>query len=59
VALNAQHELCVVQKLGGVPLTPDDILKTIEVAVRKAKELSDVVEARLNEDWTGRTVEIR
>jgi exosome complex component RRP45 len=45
--------------MGGVPLTPDDILKTIEVAVQKAKELSDVVEARLNEDWAGRTVEIR
>jgi len=59
VALNAQRELCVVQKMGGVPLTPDDVLKIIEVAVRKAKELNDVVEARLKEDWTGRTVEIR
>jgi exosome complex component RRP45 len=45
--------------MGGVPLTPDDILKIVEVAVRKAKELDDIVEARLREDWTGRTVEIR
>jgi len=59
VALNAQRELCVVQKMGGVPLTPDEILKIIQVAVRKAKELSNVVEARLREDWTGRTVEIQ
>ncbi|KAF8233755.1 ribosomal protein S5 domain 2-like protein [Tricholoma matsutake] len=59
VALNAQRELCVVQKMGGVPLTPDHVLKIIEVAVQKAKELNGIVEARLRDDWTGRTVEIR
>jgi exosome complex component RRP45 len=48
-----------VQKLGGVPLTPNEILKVVGVAVQKAKELSDIVEARLLDDWTGRTVEIR
>jgi exosome complex component RRP45 len=42
-----------------VPLTPDEILKVIGVAVQKAKELSGIVEARLRDDWTGRTIEIR
>lgn len=59
VALNAQRELCVVQKAGGVPLAPDEILRIIEVAVTKAKELDKVVEKRLKEDWATRHVEVR
>ncbi|GBE85648.1 Exosome complex component rrp45 [Sparassis crispa] len=59
VALNAQRELCVVQKAGGVPLDPEEVLRIIDVAVGKAKELDKVVEARLKEDWAGRTVEVR
>ncbi|GLB42848.1 putative 3' exoribonuclease family, domain 1 [Lyophyllum shimeji] len=58
VALNAQRELCVVQKLGGVPLDPDDVLKIVSVAVQKAKELNNVVDARLREDWEARKVEV-
>jgi len=58
-ALNAQKELCVFQKLGGVPLSPEDILKIMNVAVVKAKELHEFVENRLKEDWAGRTVEFR
>lgn len=59
VALNAQRELCVVQKLGGVPLGADEVLKIVNVAVVKAKELDKLVEARLKEDWAGRNVEVR
>jgi exosome complex component RRP45 len=57
--LNAQKELCVLQKLGGVPLSIDEILKLIDVAVIKAKEMDRLVEARLQEDWLGRKVEVR
>ena len=59
VALNAQRELCVVQKAGGVPLGPDEILGIIDVAVVRAKELDRLVEDRLKEDWKGRNVEVR
>ena len=59
VALNAQRELCVVQKAGGVPLASDEILRIVGVAVEKAKELDKLMEQRLKEDWAGRTVEVR
>ncbi|KAI0808234.1 ribosomal protein S5 domain 2-like protein [Fomes fomentarius] len=59
VALNAQRELVVVQKAGGVPLAPEDVLKIIDVAVGKARELDKLVEKRLQEDWAGRHVEVR
>ena len=59
MALNAQKEICVLQKLGGVPLGADDVLRLVDIAVVKAKEMNDLVEARLREDWTGRKVEIR
>ncbi|RDB22013.1 Exosome complex component rrp45 [Hypsizygus marmoreus] len=59
VALNAQRELCVLQKLGGVPLAMDEVLKIVDVAVQKAKELHNLVESRLREDWAGRKVEVR
>ena len=59
VALNAQRELCVIQKAGGVPLEPDEIMRIIDVAVNKAKEIDKLVEGKLKEDWEGRTVEVR
>ncbi|KAI0076663.1 ribosomal protein S5 domain 2-like protein [Panus rudis PR-1116 ss-1] len=59
IALNAQKELIVVQKAGGVPLAPDEILRIIEVAVMKVKELDRIVESRLKEDIAGRHIEVR
>lgn len=59
IALNAQRELCVVQKAGGVPLAPDEVMRIIDVAVGKAKELDRIVERRLQEDWATRHVEVR
>ncbi|KAG6816228.1 hypothetical protein H0H87_007599, partial [Tephrocybe sp. NHM501043] len=57
VALNAQRELCVVQKLGGVPLDTDEVLNIVNIAVQKAKELNILVDTRLKEDWASRKVE--
>lgn len=59
VALNAQRELCVVQKMGGVPLAVEDVLGIIDIAVTQAKTLDKLVEARLIEDWANRKVEVR
>lgn len=58
IALNAQRELCVVQKLGGVPLATDEIMKLVNISVTKAKELNLLVDTRLKEDWAGRRVEV-
>ncbi|KAG6849425.1 hypothetical protein H0H93_008573 [Arthromyces matolae] len=59
VALNAQRELCVLQKLGGVPLESDEVLKIINIAVQNAKDLNNLVDTRLKEDWASRNVEVR
>ncbi|KAK0197440.1 ribosomal protein S5 domain 2-type protein [Armillaria mellea] len=59
VALNAQRELCVVQKMGGIPLVAEDVLKIINISVTKVKELDALVEDSLREDWKGRHVEVR
>ena len=59
IALNAQKELCVVQKFGGVPLSADHLLAYINTAVTKAKELDTIVEENLRRDWAGRRVEVR
>ncbi|EIM80688.1 ribosomal protein S5 domain 2-like protein [Stereum hirsutum FP-91666 SS1] len=59
LALNAQRELCVVHKAGGLPLAPEEVLRAVEVAVGKARELEKFLEGRLREDWKGRNVEVR
>jgi len=59
IALNAQREMCVLQKAGGVPLASDEILRLVDVAVDRAKELDKLVETRLREDWESRNVEVQ
>ncbi|CAK5268809.1 unnamed protein product [Mycena citricolor] len=58
VALNAQRELCVVQKLGGVPCDISDILRLINVAVDEAKRWDELIATKLKEDWDERNVEL-
>ncbi|KAI0041550.1 ribosomal protein S5 domain 2-like protein [Auriscalpium vulgare] len=59
LALNAQRELCVVHKAGGVPLTPEEVLSAVNIAVQKAKELEKMVDARVREDWAMKKIEVR
>ena len=59
LALNAQREICVLQKAGGVPLLPDEIVRLVGIAVQRVKELDGVVETALKTDWAGRKVEVR
>ncbi|KIJ98578.1 hypothetical protein K443DRAFT_680686 [Laccaria amethystina LaAM-08-1] len=59
IALNAQKEICVLQKLGGVPLETEEVLTLVNVAVGKAKELHGFLDTQLREDWVGRKVEVR
>lgn len=58
IALNAQRELCVVQKAGGVPLSPMEILRIVAVSTEKSKELDRLVRERLEDDWKTRDVEV-
>ena len=58
IALNAQRELCVVQKAGGVPLSPAEILRVVSVSTEKSKELDKFVKERLEDDWKTRDVEV-
>jgi len=58
IALNAQRELCVVQKAGGVPLAPAEMLRIVAVSTDKSRELDRFVTERLEEDWRTRTVEV-
>ncbi|EIW77330.1 ribosomal protein S5 domain 2-like protein [Coniophora puteana RWD-64-598 SS2] len=59
VALNVQRELCVLHKAGGLPLEPAEVMKVVQRATFLVKELDELVEARLREDWEGRHVEVR
>lgn len=58
IALNAQRELCVVQKAGGVPVSPAEIVRIIAVSADRAKALDGLVSGRLAEDWRTRRVEV-
>lgn len=58
IALNAQRELCVVQKAGGVPLSASEIVRIVGVCTDKSKELDRFVRDRLEEDWKTRRIEV-
>ncbi|KAG8817464.1 hypothetical protein FRC17_011220 [Serendipita sp. 399] len=59
IVLNAQSEICVLQKNGGVPLDQEAILRLVDVAVGKAKEIESLVEKSLQKDWGERHLEVR
>ncbi|KAG8744049.1 hypothetical protein FRC10_010938 [Ceratobasidium sp. 414] len=59
LALTPAREICTVQKAGGLALGADDMLRLVDLAARRAKELSAFVEKRLKEDLSSRVIEIR
>ncbi|KAG2158010.1 ribosomal protein S5 domain 2-type protein [Suillus bovinus] len=58
IAMNAQREICVLHKAGGVPTAPEEVLRLINVTSILVKDLDKRVEARLLEDWEGRKIEV-
>lgn len=50
VAANGEGEVCLVQKMGGVPTDALLLLRCVDVAVSKVKELTQVVKAALELD---------
>ena len=50
VAANTQREVCLISKMGGVPTDALVLLRCVEVAVGKVRELSKVLHQALEED---------
>ncbi|KAG8979607.1 hypothetical protein FRB90_008049, partial [Tulasnella sp. 427] len=59
LALNAQKELCVMHKAGGMPMSVEEIMRCVRIGVERVKEVSRMVNDALDEDWKGRAVEVR
>ena len=51
IALNVQREICVLQKLGGLSLAAEEVIKVVNIVVGQAKETEKLVEGALREDW--------
>jgi len=59
LSLNAQRELCVLSKAGGLPMSVNEIMVCLQVAEVRAKALTELLTQRLETDWKGRIVELR
>jgi exosome complex component RRP45 len=59
IALTKHADLCVVQKAGGIPLTVEEVMHVTRVGVERVREVNEIIEQRLSEDWSGRRVEVR
>lgn len=54
ITLNAQHELCAMQKSGGLALTAQQLVQATQVAQVKVVELSTAIESALKTDKDAR-----
>lgn len=59
LTLNAQSEICVLSKAGGVPLPADDIMRVVMIGVQRVREVDALVKAALEKDAKRRIVEVR
>lgn len=59
LTVNSQQEICVVAKMGGVPMSGDEIMRVVMMASDKVKELDAVIKEALLRDAKQRVVEIR
>lgn len=50
VAANGEGEVCLVQKMGGVPTDALLLLRCVDIAVSKVKELAQVIKTALDLD---------
>lgn len=58
LALNAQREICVLHKAGGMPLSVQEVMKCVAIALERVKTLTTFINKELERDWKGRTVEV-
>lgn len=50
VAANVEGEVCMVQKMGGVPVDAIMLLQCVDVALQKVKEIGTVLKRALEQD---------
>lgn len=58
LVLNAQREICLLDKTGGAPIPQDHLISTIKVALNRVKTLTERVELELTKDKQSRVVEV-
>lgn len=58
VTVNAQRELCVLSKAGGLPLAADEISSVVRVGIDRVRDLVAMMEAELAKDWDARKAEV-
>jgi len=58
VVANAQGEVCVLDKAGGRPLSQAVIQLAIQIARRRVKELTEVMDNALREDASTRIIDV-
>jgi exosome complex component RRP45 len=59
LTLNSQQEICVLTKSGGVPLSADDIMKTVMMGVQRVKEIDVKIKNALDKQALKKIVEVR
>ena len=57
--MNAQRELCVLNKAGGTPLDASEIMGVVRVGVDKVRELVRIIDEALDRDRASRVIEVR
>eukprot|EP01126_Amoeba_proteus_P034584 TRINITY_DN3451_c0_g1_i6.p1 TRINITY_DN3451_c0_g1~~TRINITY_DN3451_c0_g1_i6.p1 ORF type:complete len:418 (+),score=104.94 TRINITY_DN3451_c0_g1_i6:61-1314(+) len=50
IIMNIHRELCGIQKSGGIPIHPAEILKATKIAVVKVEELTEVIKKAIADD---------
>lgn len=58
LVLNAQREICVLDKSYGSPIAPQTLLELISVGLRRVQELTERLEEALKQDALTRVVEV-
>lgn len=48
LTLNAQREICVINKSGGMPLDVEDIMKVIRKGSRQVQEVDELIKRYVN-----------
>ncbi|GAA5998198.1 hypothetical protein JCM5350_002917 [Sporobolomyces pararoseus] len=59
VTLNAQSEICVLSKQGGLPIDAEEIMRVLGVGMERVRELDEMVKEALEEDKRKRIREVR
>lgn len=59
LTVNSQQEICVLAKMGGVPMTGDEIMRVVMTASEKVKDVDAAIKQALLRDSSQRVVEIR